>query len=236
MGSGEILSSPFAFYAFYQLFSRLDTSNSKKDATGNVTFDQIAYELFPGTQTDAASEKTSLFITWKKKSKGSSEFQLRGCIGTFAKLPLLRGIEKYALIAAFEDHRFPPISAAEVKDLQCSCNVLHEFQSIYAAGKGDIYDWELGVHGIELKFRDPHSSRLLSATFLPEVMPEQDWDKRETFVNLIEKAGCWQFAETVMDNYEKYFVDVIRYRGDKSEISYPEFHRGLKALLADPSR
>ncbi|SCU87629.1 LAFA_0E07888g1_1 [Lachancea sp. 'fantastica'] len=214
-------SSPFAFYAFDQLYCVL-----KSDSGPKLSFDAIR-QLFPsyaieGKRTD---EKTSLFITWKKRSGSSRDGVLRGCIGTFAKLPLLKGIEKYSLVAALQDHRFPPITEKELPKLTCSCNILHSFHAIFSDGKGDIFNWDLGTHGIELTFRDPSSNRIMSATFLPEVMPEQHWDKRDTFRNLIEKAGVWKDVDSLMNHYEDYFIEVIRYEGDKSQIGFDEFKR-----------
>lgn len=224
----EIGSSPFAFYAFYQLYAHLHGEDGAE-----LRFEDVQ-ELFPEQRIESQelSEKTSLFITWKKKSGSRTTYELRGCIGTFAKLPLLKGIQQYSLIAALEDHRFSPIKKSELASLRCSCNILHNFRTIYSGGDsaGDAYDWKIGVHGIELKFRDARSNRLLSATFLPEVIPEQGWDKRETFRNLIQKAGCWENADAILDNWAQYFVEVIRYEGSKSEISYKEFARLLPKL------
>ncbi|CEP61793.1 uncharacterized protein LALA0_S04e00848g [Lachancea lanzarotensis] len=216
--SGD-LSSPFAFYAFDQLYSRLNS-----DSGTYLSFEAVK-QLFPNYAIDSrkTTEKTSLFITWKKKSGRSREGELRGCIGTFAKLALLKGIEKYSLIAALQDHRFPPITKKELPTLTCSCNILHSFHTIFSDKKGDIFDWELGVHGIELTFKDPSSNQIMSATFLPEVMPEQHWDKEDTFKNLIEKAGNWKDVDFLMNHYEDYFIDVIRYEGEKSQIGFEEF-------------
>ncbi|SCV05891.1 LANO_0H17458g1_1 [Lachancea nothofagi CBS 11611] len=221
--SEDSASSPFAFYAFYQLYAHFHNSADSK----RRSFEAIHKQLYPNyvVKSSRTTEKTSLFITWKKKGEKHQDYNLRGCIGTFAKLPLLRGIEKYSLIAALQDHRFPPISQAELPTLKCSCNILHSFQTIFSGKKGDIFDWEVGVHGIELTFKEPTTGQVLSATFLPEVMPEQGWDKKDTFSNLIEKAGYWKDVDSLMDHYEDYFLEVVRYEGDKSQIEYKEFKR-----------
>ncbi|SCU82425.1 LADA_0C05182g1_1 [Lachancea dasiensis] len=213
-------SSPFAFYAFHQL----DIHFHSKDIP-NLTFGEIQKRFYSDCLLDKnkINEKSSLFITWKKRSKRSSVYELRGCIGTFAKLPLLRGIEKYSLVAALQDHRFPPIRVIELPQLECSCNILQNFRSIFSNHEGDIFDWELGTHGIELNFKDPKAGRIMSATFLPEVMPEQNWSKKDTFRNLIEKAGYLGDVDSLMDHYEDYFVEVIRYEGNKSQIKYDEY-------------
>ena len=133
-------------------------------------------------------------------------------------------------MAALQDNRFPPISKKELQLLKCSCNILQNFTTIYEGSKGDINDWEIGLHGIELFFKDPGSGITLSATFLPEVMSEQNWDKEETFLNLIYKAGVSSHLQEVLDHYEQYFVQVIRYEGNKSAITYEQFESQLEKL------
>ncbi|KAM3161653.1 AMMECR1 domain-containing protein [Lachancea thermotolerans] len=229
--SEELQSSPFAFYAFYQLHQHL-----KATPVSRLSFQDILRQLYPDyvMKPGKEKEKTSLFITWEKQgASGREDFQLRGCIGTFARPPLLKGIERYSLIAALQDDRFPPIRKGEFPRLKCSCNILHNFTTIYKRSKpdGDIFDWEIGVHGIELKFEDPGTGRILSATFLPEVMPEQGWDKQETFQALIEKAGYYRDIGQLIDSYDEYFVEVLRYEGDKSAIAYEEFSRQLEQVI-----
>ncbi|CUS20322.1 LAQU0S01e04038g1_1 [Lachancea quebecensis] len=218
--------SLFAFYAFYQLYTHL-FCGGKKD----LSFDTLQNRLYPRLTSSPtkAAERTSLFITWKKKSASRGEYLLRGCIGTFAKLPLLEGIEKYSIIAALQDPRFSPITRSELPSLKCSCNILHSFSTIYEAdaSTGDIFDWEVGVHGIELRLQENSRKRVLSATFLPEVIREQGWDKHETFRNLIRKAGFLGDIDAALDNWQECFVEVIRYEGDKTELNYDEFIRLL---------
>ncbi|AET40639.1 uncharacterized protein Ecym_6257 [Eremothecium cymbalariae DBVPG len=221
-GSG---STPFTFYAFYQLYAHFNN-----EAVG-LTFDTIKSKIYPRYALANGKEKehSSLFVTWKKLGMDKT-YQLRGCIGTFSKLPLLRGIEKYSLIAALQDSRFSPIGATELPKLKCSCNILSNFKSIYADGTGDIYDWKIGKHGVELLFTHPKTGKTCSATFLPEVMEEHNWTQIETFENLIEKAGCWQYVEQIMENYDQYFIEVIKYEGDKSELTYDEFESLLSKV------
>lgn len=222
----EMISSPYAFYAFYCLYKYFATRE-----VSHHSLREISRRLYPSMDVNL-EEKVSLFITWKKKGKMSKEYQLRGCIGTFSKLPVAKGIERYSLIAALEDSRFPPISNKELKHLKCSCNILRNFKTIYKEGikNKDIFNWELGTHGIELRFKDPKTSKACSATFLPDVMTEQGWDKTDTFRNLIEKSGCWSDVQEIMDHYDDYFIEVIRYEGNKSNISYEDFKKELEVL------
>lgn len=222
----ESKSSLYAFYAFYQLYVHLFYEGKKP-----LSFDTLQKRLSPQLACSSMKtrERTSLFITWKKSSASQGEYLLRGCVGTFAKLPLLEGIEKYSIIAALQDPRFPPITKSEFPGLKCSCNILHSFSTIYgsSAPTGDVYDWEIGIHGVELRLRDSTRSRILSATFLPEVILEQGWNERETFRNLIRKAGFLGDIDAALHNWQEYFVEVIRYEGNKTEISYEEFNQLL---------
>ena len=72
---------------------------------------------------------------------------------------------EYALISALEDDRFPPMTLKEVPQLSVGLSLLVNFTELQ-----DPYDWEVGVHGVEIEFTE--AGREYSATFLPEVMTE----------------------------------------------------------------
>ncbi|AMD18558.1 HBL344Wp [Eremothecium sinecaudum] len=221
--SQELLQKgdPFSFYAFQALYTKLNNKASP------LTFDNIKKVLYPDVSIPKKKEEEDvcLFVTWNKLNR-AGKLDLRGCIGTFHKLPILEGIEKYSLIAALQDTRFSPISAGELPKLTCSCNILSEFEVIYKNGSGDIYDWNIGEHGIRLVCDDLRGGGLRSATFLPEVMVQQQWDKKTAFVNLIEKAGCMNALEMIEDP-EVYIYEVSVYTSNKSQIGY----EGFKELL-----
>lgn len=140
--------------------------------------------------------------------------ELRGCIGNFGNLELPKYVKEYAVIAAMEDPRFPPMSKKELEKikkgkygLECSVTVLHSFEDITKSP----FDWEVGVHGIRLKFE--FKNRQYSSTFLPEVAKEQKWNQQETFDALISKAG-------VKGTFGSSQVDVVlveRYQGVKGK-------------------
>jgi AMMECR1 domain-containing protein len=58
-------------------------------------------------------------------------------------------------------------------DLSVYVSLLTNFEE----GK-DAYDWEVGKHGISIKAN--HKGNYYSATYLPEVAPEQGWNKKQT--------------------------------------------------------
>ncbi len=64
------------------------------------------------------------------------EWLLRGCIGTFGAVPLAAGLASFALKAALEDARFPPITAAELPALRCGVSLLVDFEDI-----ANPHDW-----------------------------------------------------------------------------------------------
>jgi len=69
-----------------------------------------------------------------------------------------------------------------VPSLAVTVSLLHDFEPIE-----DILDWEVGVHGLEIKFT--HKRQEYEATFLPEVAEEEGWDQADTIIELIEKSG-----------------------------------------------
>lgn len=94
------------------------------------------------------------------------------------------------LNSAFEDSRFTPISADEFPRLHCEVSLLHSFEEAK-----DCYDWQVGVHGIDIDltvYADKTKSKAVfkgHAIFLPSVAPEFGWDTHETLEHLIKKAG-----------------------------------------------
>ena len=149
------------------------------------------------------NKKFPLFVTWTT----GKEKDLRGCIGTFASYDLEKNLKKFALTAALEDDRFPPISEKEIKNLNCSVSLLVNFEQAK-----DCYDWEIGKHGIQIKFD------YYSATFLPEVPVEHHMDKRTTLEHLIDKAGYYGDLEDVEKK-----IKLTRYQSIKKFMSYEEY-------------
>lgn len=160
-------------------------------------------------------EKYPLFVTWNTRSTRPGRApRLRGCIGTFEAQPIQDGLADYALISAFKDSRFNSIEKQELPNLECAVSLLTKFEDA-----DTYLDWTVGVHGIYISFQHPaisgvlsnasetpsplsaspapnasssiprHMRRLLTATYLPEVIPEQKWDKLDAIDSAIRKAG-----------------------------------------------
>ena len=52
---------------------------------------------------------------------------LRGCIGTFSHEKIEKVLPQYAMISAFEDSRFEPISSKELPRLNVAVSLLVNF-------------------------------------------------------------------------------------------------------------
>ncbi len=107
------------------------------------------------------------------------EGDLRGCIGEiFPRRPLVQVVLDHALSAAFDDPRFPPLTAAELPRVRIEISALTP--PVPVASCRDI---EIGRHGMVLELGNR------SAVFLPQVAPEQGWDLPTTLAYLSQKAG-----------------------------------------------
>jgi AmmeMemoRadiSam system protein B/AmmeMemoRadiSam system protein A len=118
-------------------------------------------------------EPYGVFVTLKKDGA------LRGCIGhIFPIQPLWRDIRDNAIAAAVRDGRFTPVAAEELDELQLEISVL-----THPAAIPGPHDFEVGRHGVVLEARGRR------AVFLPQVAPEQGWDRATTLSHLARKAG-----------------------------------------------
>jgi len=120
------------------------------------------------------------FVTLKRKG------ELRGCIGHMKEdRPLARTVGAMALQAAFNDRRFRPVRREEWPEITVEISVLTPFRRI-----GAPEDFVVGRDGVLLK----KNGR--SAVYLPQVAPEQGWNREETLEHLCAKAGlpggCWK--------------------------------------------
>lgn len=117
------------------------------------------------TSSPLLQENRGAFVTLKKHG------ELRGCIGHLVGTrPLADTVAAMAVAAAFQDPRFPPVTSAELPDLDIEISVLTPPRRI-----SNTNEIQVGVHGIILQ-QDGHSGVLL-----PQVATEYGWD-RETFL------------------------------------------------------
>ncbi len=105
--------------------------------------------------------------------------ELRGCIGTLeGTAPLVRAVAENAAAAASRDPRFAPVGPDEPAGLRVEVSALTPLRDV--AGPQEI---EIGRHGIVL------AKGRARAVFLPQVAPEQGWDRETTLRHLALKAG-----------------------------------------------
>lgn len=148
-------------------------------------------------ESETLCEKRGAFVTLKKRGA------LRGCIGYIkAEKPLWQTVQEMAVAAAFQDPRFPPLRAQELKDLSFEISVLSPLRRVK-----DVTEIEVGKHGLFV-VRGYNSGLLL-----PQVAVEYGWDK-ETFLNeTCRKAGlplqAWRDRETEIYIFSADYFDDI---------------------------
>ncbi len=127
-----------------------------------------------GEVGDKLERQGSCFVTLH-----SADGALRGCIGNInAFEPLCRNIARNALNAAFSDPRFPPLDSEELEEVIIEISILTPIREVPS-----YEDFVVGKHGIVI------SCYGRSAVFLPQVAPEQGWDRDTTLRHLCMKAG-----------------------------------------------
>ncbi|MBF0571006.1 MAG: AmmeMemoRadiSam system protein B [Candidatus Omnitrophica bacterium] len=105
---------------------------------------------------------------------------LRGCIGNIiGREPLYETVRNMAVAAASQDPRFPPLTAAELKDINLEISVLSKPRRVK-----DSSEIKLSKHGVIV------SDGIHQGVFLPQVADETGWSKEEFLSELCsQKAG-----------------------------------------------
>ncbi|MFC2170379.1 AmmeMemoRadiSam system protein B [Calditrichota bacterium] len=117
--------------------------------------------------------KRGVFVTLNKDG------QLRGCIGHMTdELPLNEVVARMAIQAAFNDYRFDAVKLEEMKDIKIEISVLTPYERIAAPDEIVV-----GRDGVMIQ-KAGHS-----AVYLPQVAPEQGWNREQTLNHLCKKAG-----------------------------------------------
>lgn len=123
-------------------------------------------------------EPRAVFVTLKKHG------ELRGCVGQLqARQSLFHAVKDAAEAAAFRDHRFPPLDAAELPELHLEISVLTPLEPVDVHSEEEaLRALRPGVDGVVLSF----GSR--SAVFIPE-MWKQLPEPRDFLRQLRRKGG-----------------------------------------------
>ncbi len=132
------------------------------------------------------NRKQGVFVTLEKHG------ELRGCIGHLAEdRPLCQVVGAMALQAAFNDRRFGALQWSEWPEIEIEISVLTPLRKI--AGPEEIV---VGRDGVVIR----KNGR--SAVFLPQVAPEQGWDREQMLAQLCRKAGlaadAWREGATLL--------------------------------------
>ena len=112
------------------------------------------------------------------------EGRLRGCVGNLlGNLELYRTVQKMALAAATQDHRFGPVSVQELPEQTIETSLPTPFEYISDASKVQV-----GRDGLYVSL-GPYSGVLL-----PQVATEQEWSREEFLNQACPKASLPQDA------------------------------------------
>ncbi|OGS45125.1 MAG: hypothetical protein A2539_00575 [Elusimicrobia bacterium RIFOXYD2_FULL_34_15] len=140
------------------------------------------------TNNPELTNNGAVFVTLEKNHN------LRGSIGTTeARTPIYEAVSQLAIAAAFEDHRFPPVSKDELKDLNIEISVLSPLKKVSSAN--EIIE---GKHGVVVR----KGSR--SGLFLPQVWEHEELSKKDAFLSEL----CWQKAGLERDAWKKGDCDI----------------------------
>ena len=142
----------------------------------------------PAPDSGVLLETRGAFVTLK------IDGVLRGCIGhVIGVAPLWRAVRDNAVAAAFDDPRFPPLTADELERSHIEISVLTPLC------RSSAEEVVVGRHGILI---ERGAARGL---LLPQVATEYGWD-RETFLDhTCRKAGLepgsWRRPETTISTF-----------------------------------
>ena len=126
---------------------------------------------------------------------------LRGCVGALeAYQSLAEDVREHAIAAAFQDYRFPPVQANEIKDIEIEVSYLTRPEILNYEDSADLLKkLRPNVDGVVL--RDGGRR----ATFLPQVW-EKIPDPEEFLEQLCMKMGC------PADFWRRKKLDVLTYQ------------------------
>lgn len=137
-----------------------------------------ALRVDPAFYPETLRPLRATFVTLELKG------QLRGCIGALAAhQPLVSDVAEHAHAAAFDDPRFPPVTAREFPGLDLFISVLSPSEPLrFDSEESLLEQLRPGVDGLILQFRNHR------ATFLPAVW-EHLSDPYVFLSQLKQKAG-----------------------------------------------
>jgi len=138
----------------------------------------------PSDWPEEALAPRACFITLTKQDKQTKHDDLRGCVGTLDNShPLVTTVRDFAINAAVNDRRFPPVTAQELDRLEISISILGDSKAVAFANCAALAkQLRPGVDGLIL------SAGSRRGLFLPQVW-ETLTDGNEFIHQLKLKAG-----------------------------------------------
>ncbi len=152
-------------------------SIAKKSIANGLTENKpLAIEL--ANYDDELQTQRATFVTLHKHT------QLRGCIGSLEPIrPLAEDVAYHAFAAAFSDHRFPPVTANEVDQLDIHISILAPPVTMTFTSEDDLVSQlRPGIDGLIMEEGQQRG------TFLPSVW-DSITDRREFLNHLKQKSG-----------------------------------------------
>jgi hypothetical protein len=147
------------------------------------------------TLPEALRQPGATFVTLTRHG------ELRGCVGTLeAYQPLAEDVREHALAAALADYRFPPVTPAEVPELEIEISLLTQPKPLEYKDAEELLNLlRPGVDGVIL--RDGPRR----ATFLPQV-----WEKLPDAAQFLDHLcakmgvdpGIWRYKKMRIFTYQ----------------------------------
>ncbi|MCG8471065.1 MAG: AmmeMemoRadiSam system protein A [Desulfobacterales bacterium] len=127
--------------------------------------------------------------------------ELRGCIGTLQPVsPLVESIRKNTFSAAFNDTRFPSISAGEFDEVSIEISLLSPVEPLYAdSPEAILAGLRTGLDGVVLV------QEAASSTFLPQVwqhLPNPEHFLRQLSLKAGLPGDAWRDPQTKLFTYQ----------------------------------
>ncbi|MDR1483847.1 MAG: AmmeMemoRadiSam system protein B [Planctomycetaceae bacterium] len=135
------------------------------------------------------------FVSLKKNG------ELRSCMGTMSdQVRLGVAVDQASILAAKEDPRFPPISAAELFDLDMEIWLLWGMKRVAARGESRLDSVVIGEHGVQI------SQGGNRGLLLPGVALEYEMNARQFLEAVCRKAGlptnAWLDDRALLHTFE----------------------------------
>eukprot|EP01061_Rhynchopus_euleeides_P007527 TRINITY_DN16566_c0_g1_i2.p1 TRINITY_DN16566_c0_g1~~TRINITY_DN16566_c0_g1_i2.p1 ORF type:complete len:223 (+),score=64.08 TRINITY_DN16566_c0_g1_i2:82-669(+) len=157
-------------------------------------------------------ETHGLFVTYEMGGK------LCGCMGTFERAPLYTALNQFAVDSGSRDARFHPVNMHDLSpSLDCTVTLLTPRQ---AAIPWD--NWVAGVHGVQMTLTEGEDTYF--ASFLPDVVREQGWSRKQTLAALIHKSGYPR--EVTEDTLRR--CSVSRYESTVGKCNYIDYKESFR--------